>query len=173
MISYENWGCSDEVLVARLEAVLNPYLPVLTEALEPSDSHEAHEAYLRSLEMLYYVSPSEEDFYKELKRRVDAAVGLGVESSRQVIRDYRNTKELTSLNLFIFEHAGKMIMTVFAGISEFERDLIRERTGTGQKAAMKRGVKFDRPQKLLPNKSWLCVWLMKGSLSEKLQKHLM
>ncbi len=25
-------------------------------------------------------------------------------------------------------HAGKMIMTVFAGIAEFERDLIRERT---------------------------------------------
>jgi Resolvase, N terminal domain len=28
-------------------------------------------------------------------------------------------------------HAGKMIMTVFAGIAEFERDLIRERTGAG------------------------------------------
>ena len=26
-------------------------------------------------------------------------------------------------------HAGKMIMTIFAGIAEFERDLIRERTG--------------------------------------------
>ena len=30
-------------------------------------------------------------------------------------------------------HAGKMIMTVFAGIAEFERDLIRERTGAGRK----------------------------------------
>ena len=49
-------------------------------------------------------------------------------------------------------HAGKMIMTVFAGISEFERDLIRERTGTGRKAAMKRGVRFGRPQKLSPDK---------------------
>jgi DNA invertase Pin-like site-specific DNA recombinase len=29
-------------------------------------------------------------------------------------------------------HAGKMIMTVFAGIAEFERDLIRERTGAGR-----------------------------------------
>jgi hypothetical protein len=28
-------------------------------------------------------------------------------------------------------HAGKMIMTIFAGIAEFERDLIRERTGFG------------------------------------------
>ena len=45
-------------------------------------------------------------------------------------------------------HAGKMIMTVFAGIAEFERDLIRERTGVGREDAMKRGVRFGRPKKL-------------------------
>jgi DNA invertase Pin-like site-specific DNA recombinase len=45
-------------------------------------------------------------------------------------------------------HAGKMIMTVFAGIAEFERDLIRERTGAGREAAKKRGVRFGRPRKL-------------------------
>jgi DNA invertase Pin-like site-specific DNA recombinase len=39
-------------------------------------------------------------------------------------------------------HAGKMIMTVFAGIAEFERDLIRERTGAGREAAKQRGVRF-------------------------------
>jgi len=44
--------------------------------------------------------------------------------------------------------AGKMILTVFGGIAEFERSLIRERTGAGRKAAMKRGVKFGRPPKL-------------------------
>jgi DNA invertase Pin-like site-specific DNA recombinase len=45
-------------------------------------------------------------------------------------------------------HAGKMIMTVFAGIAEFERDLIRERTGAGRAAAKRRGVRFGRPRKL-------------------------
>jgi DNA invertase Pin-like site-specific DNA recombinase len=45
-------------------------------------------------------------------------------------------------------HAGKMIMTVFAGIAEFERALIRERTGAGREAARKRGVRFGRPRKL-------------------------
>jgi len=44
--------------------------------------------------------------------------------------------------------AGKMIMTVFAGIAEFERDLIRERTSTGRELALKRGVRFGRPKKL-------------------------
>ena len=45
-------------------------------------------------------------------------------------------------------HAGKMIMTIFAGIAEFERDLIRERTSAGREAARKRGVRFGRPRKL-------------------------
>jgi DNA invertase Pin-like site-specific DNA recombinase len=45
-------------------------------------------------------------------------------------------------------HAGKMIMTVFAGIAEFERELIRERTAAGRKAAQSRGVRFGRPPKL-------------------------
>jgi DNA invertase Pin-like site-specific DNA recombinase len=48
-------------------------------------------------------------------------------------------------------HAGKMIMTVFAGIAEFERDLIRERTGVGRDAARLRGVRFGRPRKLNPD----------------------
>jgi DNA invertase Pin-like site-specific DNA recombinase len=47
-------------------------------------------------------------------------------------------------------HAGKMIMTVFAGIAEFERDLIRERTTAGREAAKQRGVRFGRPRKLNP-----------------------
>ena len=45
-------------------------------------------------------------------------------------------------------HSGKMIMTVFAGIAEFERDLIRERTSAGRIAAQKRGVRFGRPEKM-------------------------
>lgn len=44
--------------------------------------------------------------------------------------------------------AGRMVLTVFAGISEFERDLIRQRTSSGREAAKKRGVKFGRPFKL-------------------------
>jgi DNA invertase Pin-like site-specific DNA recombinase len=45
-------------------------------------------------------------------------------------------------------HAGKMIMTIFAGIAEFERDLIRERTGAGRADAQQRGVRFGRPKKM-------------------------
>lgn len=57
-------------------------------------------------------------------------------------------------------HAGKMIMTVFAGIAEFERDLIRERTSAGRSAAMKRGVRFGRPRKLSPDQRHLIARLL-------------
>ena len=44
--------------------------------------------------------------------------------------------------------AGRMILTVFAGIAEFERSLIHQRTSSGREAARKRGVRFGRPPKL-------------------------
>ena len=44
--------------------------------------------------------------------------------------------------------AGKMILTIFGGIAEFERSLILARTEEGRKAAMARGVAFGRPAKL-------------------------
>jgi len=43
---------------------------------------------------------------------------------------------------------GRMVLTVFAGIAEFERELIKERTGSGRVAAKARGVRFGRPTKL-------------------------
>lgn len=38
--------------------------------------------------------------------------------------------------------AGRMVLTVFAGIAEFERSLIIDRTSRGRVAAKARGVKF-------------------------------
>ena len=46
--------------------------------------------------------------------------------------------------------AGKMVLTVFAGITELKRALIRDRTGLGRMAVKKRGVKFGRKPKLTP-----------------------
>lgn len=46
--------------------------------------------------------------------------------------------------------AGRMVLTVFAGIAEFERALIHQRTSSGRIAAKARGVRFGRPTKLSP-----------------------
>src|SRR6516225_7917380 len=43
---------------------------------------------------------------------------------------------------------GRLLVTMLAGIAEFERELIRARTGEGRKRAQARGVKFGRPPKL-------------------------
>jgi DNA invertase Pin-like site-specific DNA recombinase len=43
---------------------------------------------------------------------------------------------------------GRLLSTLLAGIAEFERELIRERTGEGRKRAMAAGVKFGRKPKL-------------------------
>jgi DNA invertase Pin-like site-specific DNA recombinase len=43
---------------------------------------------------------------------------------------------------------GRLLSTLLAGIAEFERELIRERTGEGRKRAMAEGVKFGRKRKL-------------------------
>jgi len=46
---------------------------------------------------------------------------------------------------------GRLMLTVLGGLAEFERDLIRSRTGEGRKRAMARGVRFGRPPKLTPH----------------------
>lgn len=38
--------------------------------------------------------------------------------------------------------AGRMVLTIFAGIADFERSLIGERTSAGRVAALARGVRF-------------------------------
>jgi DNA invertase Pin-like site-specific DNA recombinase len=38
--------------------------------------------------------------------------------------------------------------TVLGSLAEFERELVRARTGEGRKRAQERGVKFGRPRKL-------------------------
>jgi DNA invertase Pin-like site-specific DNA recombinase len=43
---------------------------------------------------------------------------------------------------------GRLMLTVLGGLAEFERELIRARTGDGRQRAKARGVKFGRPRKL-------------------------
>lgn len=47
---------------------------------------------------------------------------------------------------------GKLIFHVFGALAEFERELIRERTNAGLKAARARGKTGGRPKKLTPEK---------------------
>jgi DNA invertase Pin-like site-specific DNA recombinase len=46
---------------------------------------------------------------------------------------------------------GKLMVTVLAGLAEFERELIRARTGEGRARAKAKGVRFGRPPSLSPH----------------------
>jgi DNA invertase Pin-like site-specific DNA recombinase len=46
---------------------------------------------------------------------------------------------------------GRLMLTVLGGLAEFERDLIRARTGEGRERAKSRGVKMGRKPKLTPH----------------------
>jgi DNA invertase Pin-like site-specific DNA recombinase len=46
---------------------------------------------------------------------------------------------------------GRLILTVLAGLAEFERHLIRSRCGEGLRRAKEAGVRLGRPRKLTPH----------------------
>jgi DNA invertase Pin-like site-specific DNA recombinase len=45
---------------------------------------------------------------------------------------------------------GRLMLTVLGGLAEFERDLIRARTGEGRKRAMAAGASLASPRRRLP-----------------------
>jgi DNA invertase Pin-like site-specific DNA recombinase len=46
---------------------------------------------------------------------------------------------------------GRLLLTVLGGLAEFERELIKARTGEGRKRAKDAGVHMGRPPKLTPH----------------------
>lgn len=62
-------------------------------------------------------------------------------------------------------NAGKIIMTVFAGIAEFERDLGRERNRVRRASARNRDVRLGRPRKMTADQRKLALRLIKEGKS--------
>ena len=63
----------------------------------------------------------------------------------------RSTRDLLNV-IDAVSPLGRLVLTVLGGVAEFERMLIRARTGEGRKRAKERGVRFGRPRKLTPHK---------------------
>ena len=61
--------------------------------------------------------------------------------------------------------SGRMVLTVFVGIAEFERALIKQRTQDGLRDARKRRVLFGRPKKMRPDQQQLAQELLKQGRS--------
>jgi DNA invertase Pin-like site-specific DNA recombinase len=69
-------------------------------------------------------------------------------------------------------HGGQFILTVFAGMAECERELIRERTHAGREGAKRRGVRFGRPKKLHVEQGELALRLRAEGKSVKEVAHI-
>lgn len=62
---------------------------------------------------------------------------------------------------------GRMVLTVLAGVGDFERDLIKARTSAGRSAAKVRGVRFGRPSRLTREQAALAKHLLEAGKSAK------
>ena len=67
---------------------------------------------------------------------------------------------------------GKFLLTVLAGLSELERNLIKDRTAEGRQSARKRGVKFGRKPKLTTHqRSEVARMLNEGRSIRSIARH--
>lgn len=75
-------------------------------------------------------------------------LGRSLRNLVEIIDDLRereiNFKVLSGIQIDTNSPEGKLIFAIFAGLCEFERDLIRERTKAGLEAARARGRKGGR-----------------------------
>jgi DNA invertase Pin-like site-specific DNA recombinase len=61
---------------------------------------------------------------------------------------------------------GRLMLTVLAGIAEFERELINARTGEGRARAKARGVRFGRPPALTAHQQQEAIQRLKEGASQ-------
>jgi DNA invertase Pin-like site-specific DNA recombinase len=61
---------------------------------------------------------------------------------------------------------GRLMLTVLGGLAEFERELIRARTGDGRARAKARGVKFGRPPTLTAHQRQEALQRLRGGATQ-------
>lgn len=68
---------------------------------------------------------------------------------------------------------GRLMLTVLGGLAEFERELIKARTGEGRRRALAAGVRFGRPDCLSDEQKALArEWLANGKSQVTVAKDL-
>ena len=105
---------------------------------------------------------------RQLRRVLDQLEAGDVLMVTRLDRLARSTRDLLNTLAAITEHEagfrslgdvwadtttahGRLMLTVLGGLAEFERDLIRVRTGEGRARAVARGQRMGRPPKLTPH----------------------
>jgi Resolvase, N terminal domain len=117
---------------------------------------------------LLHGDPAQEEATLLLRRLLDTLAPGGVVTVTRLDRLARSTRDLlNTLATITGKKAGfrslgdtwadtttahgRLMLTVLGGLAEFERDLIRTRTGEGRARAKARGVKLGRKPRLTPH----------------------
>lgn len=117
-------------------------------------------------QMMDHLRPGDTVVVWKLDRLARSTRGL-LETTEQIHRSGAHFQSLSEPWADTTSHVGKFIMTIFAGLAEFERELIRERTEIGRAAARQRGVRFGRPLKLSLDQGALAKRLLDEGQSAK------
>ncbi|MGY6547971.1 MAG: recombinase family protein [Roseinatronobacter sp.] len=68
---------------------------------------------------------------------------------------------------------GRLILTVLGGLAEFERSLIKERTGEGRERARREGRRLGRPPKLTAHqRALIAEWRAQGQDNAQIARAL-
>ncbi|MGA8943268.1 MAG: recombinase family protein [Thermoactinomyces sp.] len=94
--------------------------------------------------LLEFLRPGDTVIVTDLTRLSRSTKDL-LEIAELIAKKGANLKSLKESWLDTTSAHGKMLFTLFAGMAQFERDLIAERTKEGLAAARKRGKKPGRP----------------------------
>lgn len=128
------------------------------------------------LAMLKGLQPGDEVVVYKLDRIARSLKDL-LSIQERIIEAGADFKSLTE-TLDTSSPAGRMIFQILGAFAEFERELIRERTRVGMKAAMERGAKPGRTRGLNPAqeseslKLWSTGKVTKSELARKYGVHI-
>jgi len=143
--SLEQQGCEvifhDKMTGSKRE---RPQLEALLATVKEGDTVIVHE--------LSRFSRSTKDLLELVALLSEKGVGF-----KSVKESWINTAEDSAV--------GHLMLTIFSGIAEFERQQIRERTNEGIAIAKKKGKQFGRPRKTGDNMHYAIELVKEGEMS--------
>jgi DNA invertase Pin-like site-specific DNA recombinase len=158
LVGYARVSSSEQSLDRQIDSLLSNKVNKRNIYLEKSTGTKRDRPELNR--MIGELEPQDIVVVSDLTRLSRSTKDL-FEIAEQIRQKGADIKSLKESWLDTTTPQGKLMFTIFAGLSQFERDLISERTREGLKAAKARGRSGGRPSKR--NEKGLAVELLYSS----------
>ena len=144
LVGYARVSSSEQSLDRQIDSLLSSSVNKRNIYLEKATGTKRDRPELNR--MIEELEPGDTVIVSELTRLSRSTKDL-FEIADQIRAKGADVKSLKESWLDTTTPQGKLMFTIFAGLSQFERDLISERTKEGLKAAKARGRSGGRPSK--------------------------